>query len=59
MKCNNSGYGVWLERETGSFCHPSQEDWYSSGEDDYDKKFDDEILEGFHFADDYDPRIHQ
>ena len=65
MKCNNLGYDVWLEKETGLFCHPSQ-DWYSSWSVVKMKMIrressvmsEDEILEGFHFANDYYPRIH-
>ena len=66
VKCNNAGYGVWLETETHSFCHPSQEDWYSFPWSLVKMmirrafpKSDDEALEGFHLADDYDSRIHQ
>ena len=65
MKCNNAGYGVLLMMETGLFCHPSP-DWYSSGG--VVKRMirrkvfpmsEDKILEGFHFANDYDPYTQQ
>ena len=67
MKCNDAGYGVWQEKETRLFCHPSQEDWYSFPWSlvrmmMIRKAFsmsENETLEGFHLADDYYFRIHQ
>ena len=64
IKYNNADYDPWLEKETGSFCHPSQ-DWYSSWSvvkmirREAFPMSEDEILEGFHVADDYDSHIYQ
>ena len=66
IKCNNACYGVWLEKETLSFCDPIQEHWYffpwSLVKMMIKRAFpmsEDEILEAFHLADNYDSRIHQ
>ena len=67
MKCNNAGYSVWLKKETRSFCYPSQENWYSfswslENMGMIRRAFpmsEDETLEGFRLADDYDSYMHQ